>query len=127
MRLSRVFERLYVKVYVGIIVSKSKVDVLIMTCRGQECKKNRVEFESSTTASEVHEFIEQAISETPFYYISILNDSINQGALPLCDSKRAMEFADISLSKTLCVNNSYMLYSSKYDLDKIKKTLKVLE
>ncbi len=124
MGLSRVLQRLYVKVYVGIIVSKNKIDVLIMTCKGDECQKNRVEFEASTTASDVHDFIEEAISETPFYYISILNNGINQGALPLCDTKSAMDFADISLSKTLCINKSYMLYSSKYDLDKIKKNFK---
>ncbi len=124
MGLSKVLQHLYVKVYVGIIVSASKIDVLIMTCKGQECKKNRVEFEASTTASDVHDFIDEAISETPFYYISVLNNSINQGALPLCDNKKAMDFADISLSRTICVNNSYMLYSSKYDLDKIKKNFK---
>jgi len=72
----------------------------------------------------MYEFIHQAISETPFYYISVLNNSINQGAIPLCDHKRAQEYADISLSKTICVNNSYMLYSSKYDIDNIKKSFK---
>ncbi|MEA2111342.1 MAG: hypothetical protein U9P71_04775 [Campylobacterota bacterium] len=124
MGLSRVFERLYVKVYVGIIVSKTKIEVLIVTCHGEKCKKNRLEFEASTTASGLHDFIADATAETPFYYISVLNNSVNQGAIALCENKGAMDFYDISLSKTICVNNSYMLYSSKYDLDKIKSSFK---
>ncbi len=124
MGLNRVFERLYVKVYVGIIVLKNKIDVIIMTCEGSECRSSRVEFESSQASSEMHEFINQVISETPFYYIAVLNSGINQGAIPVCDRKQAQEYADISLSKTVCVNDQYMLYSSKYELDNIQKMFK---
>ncbi len=124
MGLNRVFERLYAKVYVGIIVLKNKIDVIVMTCEGSECHSSRVEFESSQISSEMHEFINQAISETPFYYIAVLNSGINQGAIPVCDRKKAQEYADISLSKIVCVNDSYMLYSSKYELDSIQKMFK---
>jgi hypothetical protein len=124
MGLSSVLQRLYVKVYVGIIVSTDKIDVLIASCKGEVCEKNRVEFEASSTTSDIHDFIAKAIAETPFYYIAVLNNSINQGALPLCDTKKAMDFEDISLAKTLCIDNSYMLYSSKYELDAIIKHFK---
>jgi hypothetical protein len=124
MGLSRVLQRLYVKVYVGIIVSSDKIDVLIVSCKGEVCEKNRVEFEASSTTADIHDFIAKAIAESPFYYIAVLNNSINQGALPLCDTKKAMDFEDISLSKTLCIDNNYMLYSSKYELDAIEKKFK---
>jgi len=124
MGLSSVLQRLYVKVYVGIIVSTDKIDVLIASCKGDVCEKNRVEFEASSTTSDIHDFIAKAIAETPFYYIAVLNNSINQGALPVCDTKKAMDFEDISLSKTLCIDNNYLLYSSKYELDAITKNFK---
>jgi hypothetical protein len=123
MGLSRVFERLYTKVYVGIVVSKSKVSVLLLSCSGEVCKKNRAEFEVSEGTASMNDFIQRAIAETPFYYISVLNHSVNQGALPVCDKKLASEYVDISLSKTLCLND-YMLYSSKYDLDTVEKSYK---
>ncbi len=121
MGLTRVFERLYAKVYVVIVVLKEKVDVSIMTVHGGSSKVSRVEFEASQIASELRDYVQESIAETPFYYISVLNNGINQGAIPTCHRHEASQYADISLSKTLCVRGSYMLYSSKYELDAIEK------
>ncbi len=121
MGLARVFERLYAKVYVVIVVLKKKVNVTTMTVHGESSKVNRVEFELSQIASELYDYIQEAVVETPFYYIGVLNNGINQGAIPTCHRHEALKYADISLSKTLCIRGSYMLYSSKYELDSIEK------
>ncbi len=121
MGLTRVFERLYAKVYVVIVVLKEKVDVSIMTVHGENSTVSRVEFESSQIASALHDYVQEAIAETPFYYIGVLNNGINQGAIPTCHRHEASQYADISLCKTLCIRGSYMLYSSKYELDTIEK------
>ncbi len=120
MGLIRVFERLYVKVYVVIVVLKEKVDVSMMTVHGDDSKVSRVEFESSQITTELYEYVHEAIAETPFYYISVLNNGMHQGAIPTCHRQEASQYADISLSKTLCIRGSYMLYSSKYELDLIE-------
>ncbi len=122
MRLSRVFERLYAKVYVVIIVLKKKVEVSIVTQHGGNSAMSRVEFESSQIASELYDFVQEAIAETPFYYISVLNNGINQGIIPTCHRHQAQKYADVSLSKTLCIRGNYMLYSSKHELNVIEKT-----
>ncbi len=121
MGLSRVFERLYAKVYVVIMVFHEKIEVTIVTQHGESSQKSRVEFEPSQIATELHDFIQQAIAETPFFYISVLNNGINQGAIPTCSRNEAQKYTDISLCKTLCIRGRYLLYSSKYELDTIKK------
>ncbi|RUM65545.1 MAG: hypothetical protein DSZ03_02585 [Sulfurimonas sp.] len=115
------FERLYAKVYVVIIVLKEKVDVSIMTVHGDGSTVSRAEFELSQIASELQQYVHDAIAETPFFYVGVLNSGINQGAIPTCHRHNAQKYADLSLAKTLCIRGSYMLYSSKYELDAIEK------
>jgi len=118
-------ESLYLKVYVGIVVSHNKSDVIIEMVKGSQSVKNSSKsFLTTEVNDEMLEYINLAISESPFFYIALLNSSKHQGAIPTCSTKKADAYTDISTSKTLCYKKRWMLYASKPDLDSYQKRYK---
>ncbi len=125
MRLSKVIENLYLKVFVGIVVSAEKYDVMIEMVKGSDVKERMMKsFPHPGGKGEMQTFIETYTDESPFYYISLLHPMPDQGALPTCSSKRAEDFFDLSTSITLCQDKKWMLYAAKPDLDQLRKEYK---
>lgn len=122
MRLSKVIEQLYLKVYVGIVIMNDKTDIVIELVKGGEVKERIIEsFERDTSHVQLQEFIEPYLDESPFHYIAFLNPLAIQGALPTCLKRKAEEFVDISTAITLCQDRRWMVYSDKQGLDALKK------
>ena len=121
--LGKFFETLYLKVFVNIVVGKSKSSVYI-----ELCKENRVintdqeVFSTTTINAEMQEFIETYINESPYYYISILDTSDTQGAVPVCGKSEHSKFFDDSASKYLCYEKKWTYYTSKSDLTTIQNS-----
>ncbi len=122
MRLSKVIEHLYLKVYVGIVIANDKTDIVIELVKSGEVKERIIEsFENDTSHVKLQEFIEPYLDESPFHYIAFLNPLAIQGALPTCLKRKAEEFVDISTAITLCQDRRWMVYADKQGLDTLKK------
>ena len=121
MRLSKVIEHLYLKVIVGIVVSRNKSSVVIELVKGSEVKERVAKsFETGGVSDEMIAFITPYLSESPFHYVALLNPMSEQGALPTCSLNKAQEFTDISTAVTLCQDKSWMVYASKPELDDLQ-------
>jgi hypothetical protein len=121
--LSKFFESLYNKVFVNIVVERSQT-----TIYAEECNKKGIvssgseSFDTTQLSNKMYEYISLIISESPFYYIAILDTSDTQGAFPTSSSKDMSAFCDIEASKYICHKNDWTYYTAKSDLNSLQKT-----
>ncbi len=110
-------EIFYLKVFINIVVDSSQTTVYV-----ENISKNRVlnkvekVFSTLILNDEVYEFILKYMDESPYYYISILNSSQSQGAIPTCDKSKLFFYEDVSTSNLLCINKKWSSYTSKNEL-----------
>lgn len=122
MRLSKVIERLYLKVFVGIVVTPHETVVSVALMKGSEVVQSKKEtFETTAVSEAMVNFIQNNLSETPLYYIACLNPAQSQGVIPVCNEKEAAAYTDLSTALTLCHKNGWMLYSSKPEVDTLQR------
>jgi len=120
--LSRLFEALYNRVFVNIVVSRSKTIVYI-----EESNKKGIlssdskSFDTTTLNTKMYEFINSYICESPFYYISVLDNSRTQGVIPTCTTRDMSVFYNLESSKYICYKNKWAYYTSKSDLDSLQQ------
>lgn len=127
MRLSEVFERLYLKVYVGIVIMPERVDVVIELVKGEKVQERITEsFERETRHIRLQKFIRPYLDETPFHYIAYLSPIEVQGALPTCVKREALQFVDLSTAVTLCQDRRWMVYADKPSLDSFKEEFRAI-
>lgn len=125
MKLSKVIERLYLKVFVGIVMMHDKCNVVIEIVKGGDLSERITEsFETGVMNEAMAEFIEPYLAESPFFYVALLNPMKKQGALPTCLERKAKEFFDISTAVTLCQDRRWMVYADKLELDVLQKQYK---
>lgn len=121
--LSKLFEALYNKVFINIVVEDSQSVVYIEQCdKSGVINSDSQSFDTKTINSKMYEYINSYVDESPFYYISILDNSIDQGAIPTCKSRDMLEFADMDSSKYVCHKNKWAYYTSKSDLNSLQKS-----
>jgi len=119
---TKLFEALYNKVFVNIVVKRSSTDVYI-----ELCSKNGViesaqnSFDTQSLSAEIIDFVASFTKESPYYYISILDISSDQGAFPTCSKNRLSYFYDVSASEHKCVDDKWTFYTSKTDIYEIEK------
>ncbi len=123
--LGRFFESLYNKVFVNIVVNGSTTDVYI-EIHAQRGAVENVEDSFNTTKmnKEMLEFITSYTEESPFFYISVLDMSPSQGAIPTCSKNRLSYYYDISASEYKCHDEKWAYYTSKSDLYDIERNYK---
>ena len=115
-------ESLYIKVFVSIVVEKETSHVYITLY-----SKNKLtdSFEESFGTNALDEkmiaFIKSYTKETPFFYISILDYSKNQGAIPTCSKNLMSRYHDMSESEHKCQNKQWTHFTSKTDLYGIER------
>lgn len=119
--ISRFLEALYTKVFINIVVENSRTNIYIEVCSKDDVLKiaNKV-FDTVSMNSKIFEFIKSYSKESPFYYISILDKSSAQGAIPTCTSSEMGKYFDIAASKYKCYSKSWAYYTSEYDLEALK-------
>ncbi len=122
MKLSKVLESLYLKVFVGIVARHEKHDVVIEMVKGKEVKERIAKsFPTDNGIDKLVDFLKAYINESPFYYIALLNPKGDQGAVPSCKTQELESYIDLSTSITLCQQKKWSLYAAKPDLDQLQK------
>ena len=122
---AKLFESLYLKVFVGIIVNRATTDVSIETYSKENAVDHLVQsFETTSVSAEMLEFINKYTNESPYHYISILDTSTDQGALPTCDKSKVSYYYDLNGSEYKCSDKKWTYYTSKNDMYSIEKTYK---
>ncbi|MEN8304117.1 MAG: hypothetical protein ABFQ64_08595 [Campylobacterota bacterium] len=123
--LGKFFESLYLKVFVNIVVKNSTSDVYI-----ELCSKNGVidnvedSFNTTKMSEDMLEFISSYTRESPFSYVSLLDMSESQGAIPTCSKNRLSYYHDVSASEYKCHDKKWTYYTSKSDLYDIERRYK---
>lgn len=120
--LNKFFESLYNKVFVNIVVKSTSSDVYIELCSKKGVINHFEEsFETTKLNQEMIDFVSSFIRESPYYYISLLDFSKEQGAIPTCYKDDISAYYDLSVSEYKCNDGKWVHYTSKtnlYDMDK---------
>lgn len=119
MKLTGLIEHLYAKIYIAIVEDGERIDVATQIFNGS--KKSDVELESFESFDKATLYIQDLISESPYYYISLLNTAHDQGALPTCDKLKMRDFTDVSLTQSLCIDKKWTLYTSSTQLKSLER------
>jgi len=121
MILSKIMHGLYLKIYISIVASSTKTHVSIHTLKGNKIKDTRVKvFEGEELSQNMLSFIHSFTSESPFSYISFLDYSLHQGAVPTCKVEEFLKSSHKDIYTTLCYD-SWSSYTSKIDLGMLEK------
>ncbi len=124
MKISRLIENLYQKIFIGIVVQQSSVRVCVQMRKGKKLEKEVSKtfgVSNSTPSSELNNFIKANMDESPFCYIAVLNDGVTQGAVPTCSMHEAERYSDLGSCVTLCNENKWMVYAEKSELNALQR------
>jgi hypothetical protein len=69
-------------------------------------------------------FISSYVNESPFYYISILDTSVSQGAIPTCSKNQLGRYHDVSSCEYRCFRDKWSYFTSQSDLYVLEKQYK---
>jgi len=117
----KILEALYVKVFVNIITKRSKTIVYIEKhSRKELLSSNEKEFSTLECDEAMYKFITAHTVETPYHYISVLDMSHSQGALPTCSKEKIKFYATIDNGAYKCINN-WTYYTEKENIAEIKR------
>ncbi|WP_345993395.1 hypothetical protein [Sulfurimonas sp. HSL-1716] len=121
MILSKILHSLYLKIYISIIVSNSKTSVCVHALKNGTLKESFFEtFPSRDVSEELIEYVQSFIDETPFYYISLLDYSISQGAMPSCEGSEFFLYSDLETPQKIC-HDGWNSFTSKVDIINFEK------
>lgn len=122
---SKLYENLYLKALINIVVGSSKTVVYVeMLNKSGVVDSFEEEFSVKYLSSEMYQYIHSHTKETPYFYISILDNSTSQGALPTCSKQKTGYFYDLSASEYKCFDGKWTYYTSKTDVYEIEKVYK---
>ena len=119
---NKLYERLYVKVLVNIIIGHTKTIVYIeILNKAGTLNSYEEEFDTKYLSAQMYEYITSYTKETPYFYISILDYSPSQGAIGTCSKHKVGYFEDLSASEHKCYNDKWTYYTAKTDVYAIEK------
>ncbi|MEK6659423.1 MAG: hypothetical protein AABY36_07075 [Campylobacterota bacterium] len=119
--ITKFLKSLYTKVFINIIVEKLQTVVYVEVCSKKEVLQSiRKSFDTTTVNHKMNEFIQTYVKESPFCYISVLDGSPLQGAMPTCVTSEMGRYCDINSSEYRCFSKDWAFYTSEYDLEAIK-------
>ncbi|MBA1433049.1 MAG: hypothetical protein FAF04_05545 [Epsilonproteobacteria bacterium] len=123
--LSKIFEALYRKVLVNIVVKRASTLVYIELYSKNGANDNvNAEFDTIKPDEQMLDFITTYTKESPYFYISVLDMSALQGALPTCSKNRLAYYYDLSNCEYKCYNEKWTYYTAKPELYEIEKVYK---
>ena len=120
---SKLFEILYDKILINIVISSTKTIIYVEIVASKKVKKrDKAEFKTTSLNDDIIEFINGYVAQSPFFYISLLDTSANQGAVPTClRTKLPLYDVDIESYESLCINNNWSCYTSREDIYEVEK------
>ena len=124
---AKIFEALYIKVLVNIVRKSTSTLVYIEL----HSKKGMIEhlhneFDTTTLDEAMIEFITTYTKESPYYYISVLDSSSEQGAIPTCNKNKINYYTDLSDAEYKCFDGKWTYYTSKSDIYEIEEHYKAI-
>jgi len=123
--LKNLFEALYNKVIVNIVLKRSSCDVYIELCSKKALlHSEKKTFETLSLNADMLEFISSYTKESPYSYIAILDISADQGAIPTCTKKKLIHYKDLDSCEYKCFNDKWTYFTLKHDLYEIEKVYK---
>ena len=122
--INKFLETLYTKVFINIIIENSQTVVYIEVCSKNEVVETiEKSFDTISINAKMYDVIQTYSKQSPFYYISVLDNSSLQGALPAVDKLDMSKYADMSLMKSISFSD-WSVYSAEYDLNSIAQEYK---
>ena len=120
--LGKIFESMYVKVFVNIVVKRFSTVVYIETDGKKGLQRSaEEEFETLELDEKMHEFITAFTKESPYHYVSVLDMSHSQGAVPTCKKNRMGYYTDVEDAEFRCHNDMWAYYTARENLTNIRK------
>ena len=71
----------------------------------------------------LHDYIKPYTEDTPYYYVAMLDSSLEQGAVPTCDKHKMSLYAELATAQYLCIDDKWACYTSKLFLEEQMKLL----
>jgi len=123
----RFFESLYNKVFVNIVVDRSTSTVYIEMCSKDKVVDSYEEvFQTDSINTAMLDFISTYTSESPYHYISILDKSATQGAIPTCSKNKISYYKDVSTLEYKCFNKNWTYFTSQEELYSLERNYEKL-
>ncbi|MDX9814302.1 MAG: hypothetical protein WC144_03380 [Sulfurimonas sp.] len=125
--LNSIFLALYPKVFINIVIGMQKMSIYAeINSKNSVVDSEYRVFETTLLEKNVEKFIERFIEESPYFYISILDDSDYQGAVASCEESEIGKVCDLPTILSKCKNN-WSYYTSKYELKKLQDRFSGIE
>lgn len=119
----KLLESLYNKVFINIVVHHESSNVYAEVCSKKGVINSYEElFDTKHLNEKMLSFINSLCKESPFYYISILDNSSYQGAVPTCSKNKLAFYNDMSDCEYKCYQSNWTYYTSKNDLYEIERS-----
>jgi len=110
---------LFQKIFVAIVPADGGHEVVVLTIKNKKTIDSvRRHFEGDTTSIAMNNFIKEKINLSPFFYISVLNLSSNQGVYDGCAKVNEKTEA----IRVLCREKKWTQYASREDLNQLEKS-----
>lgn len=123
--IGKVFEALYLKVFVNILVKNTQCTVYIELLSKKNVIQSAEEtFDTKSINEKMLAFITSYTNESPYYYISILDSSSSQGAIPTCTKTKIGQYHDVTSSEHRCYKEKWSYFTSQSDLYTLEKQYK---
>lgn len=107
---------LYNEVYINIVQGSDETVIYVEELDSKGQSNSFEDRFNSSGKSDIYEYINKYITKSPIHYISILDPSLSQGVAPTCSSQEMKKFCDLGQVEHVCVDDSWVLYTSKLDL-----------
>ncbi|QOY54267.1 hypothetical protein HUE87_10355 [Candidatus Sulfurimonas marisnigri] len=123
--IAKLIDAFYTKIFINIIVEGTTSVVYVEVCsQGTVVDSVQMRFDTISINSKMYEFIKNYIKSSPYYYISILDKSLTQGAVPTCTAGDMSDYIDVDSSKSVCISNALAVYTSEDEIRLINKEYK---
>ena len=117
--LSKILEALYTKVFINIIVGDTTSIVYVeVVPKGEVTSSYSQSFSTNVLDTEMHDYLKTAMSQSPYHYITILDKSLHQGAVPTCNETK--NYVDISTLNSICIDKKWTAYTAQDDIKDLK-------
>jgi hypothetical protein len=125
--LDKLGEFLYPKIFVNIIINHNTISIYVEKVRKKVIlESDEKVFSESTLNKDMIEYINSFTKDSPYYYISVLDISTYQGAISSCMNSEMDKFYDRSISIDKCYGDKWSYYTSKFDLDDLKRNYRLV-
>lgn len=117
--IDKFFHILYDTIIVTVIKTTQELQLYIEILHKKTLKdsiEKTFTLNDSFSQKVLYEYIKKFSEQTPYLYITLLDTSYEQGALPTCDKQKFEPFKDLSTAQYNCYNQQWLYYTSKPEL-----------